>query len=343
MKKWLFVRLSIPILVIVLILLASFLLPTLYPEFNTKTLDYLKDTSGKIIAAAPYNPSEMPPLGSDQIGRNLIYLLIAGAKYTILSAFVIAGLRMIFGFGFAVVITFLPAGLIKGMKGLLETFQFIPLVIILYALLFPIESAFQAGTLPSFHYLSIQIFVIALILTPSLGIYLGEEMKQFMQNEFIESSRILGGRTFHLIKRHLWPQFSRYSTVLFSEQLAQTLSLLIQLGILHMCLGGLKTFNFDVLVYFSYTNEWAAMISMNIHQVFNRSWLVLAPLAFFALTIYCVNDISLILRRILIESELKLSRKKDKNLPHPVPVRGRTIGKFVLIKEREEIKERRLL
>ncbi len=233
------------------------------------------------------------------------------------------------------------------MKGLLETFQFIPLVIILYALLFPIEGAFQTGTLPSFHYLSIQVFVIALVLTPSLGIYLGEEMKQFMRNEFIESSRILGGRTFHLIKKHLWPQFSRYSIVLFSEQLAQTLSLLIQLGLLNICLGGLKVAQFGIMesipVYFSYTNEWAAMISMNIQQVFNRSWLVLSPLAFFALTIYCVNDISSILRRIYIEGEVFFRVKKSiKSSEHRV-IQDRSADPFAFIQDREKPKKKRVL
>lgn len=148
-------------------------------------------------------------------------------------------------------------------------------------------------------------------------------MKLFMKNEFIQVSRTMGASRFHLFKQHLLPQFRRHSIVLFSEQVSQTLALLIQLGILHMCLGGLKIANFGIMesipVYFSETNEWAATIAINIQQIFLRPMLVVVPLTLFAILILCVNSISSALRRSLIEGEGSRIKKKVE-----APIKKRT-------------------
>ncbi|WP_142953505.1 hypothetical protein [Bacillus sp. es.034] len=83
------------------------------------------------------------------------------------------------------------------------------------------------GILPSNRYFFIQVIAIAAVTVPSLGIYLGEEMKLFMGNEFIQVSRSIGAGRFHLFKQHLLPKFRRHSIVLFSEQVSQTIALLI--------------------------------------------------------------------------------------------------------------------
>ena len=306
MNSWMTRRLALPVLVLVAFIAVSFLVPVLNSGYD-EVVDYLSDENGRVIAAPPFTPSEMPPLGSDKLGRNFLLLLLVGAKYTIFAALAIALLRMVLGFFFAVLYTFLPDFVGRLMKGLGESFQYIPLVIIVFALLVPLEGAFHSGVLPSNRYFFIQVIAIAAVTIPSLGIYLGEEMKLFMKSEFIQVSRTMGAGRFHLYKQHLLPQFRRHSIVLFSEQVSQTLALLIQLGILHMCLGGLKIANFGIMesipVYFSETNEWAATIAINIQQIFLRPMLVVVPLTLFAILILCVNSISATLRRSLIEGE----------------------------------------
>ncbi|WP_113927169.1 hypothetical protein [Bacillus sp. P14.5] len=308
---------AIPLFIIALMLVASFLLPYIYPDFNSNTSDYMKDSSGKIIAAPPYNPREMPPMGSDKLGRNVAILLIVGAKYTILAAIGIAFLRMLFGFFFGLVYTFLSQKVVKHVKAMAEVFQFIPLVIIVYALLFYVDKAFQLNSLGTTNYLFIQMLVISIVIVPSLGIYIGEEMKIFMHNEFIQVSKTIGGTKRHLITAHLWPQFRRHSVVLFSEQISQTLALLIQLGIIYITLGGLKIINFGIggtePEYFTATNEWAAMISINLNQIFVNPWLVVSPLIFFAMLIFFINTISTNLKVLLLDSEQsgKISKPSD--------------------------------
>ncbi|PFA63261.1 hypothetical protein CN378_19795 [Bacillus sp. AFS015802] len=306
MNSWMAKRLALPILILIGFIAVSFLVPVMNPAYD-EVVDYLSDENGRVIAAPPFTPSEMPPLGSDKLGRNFLLLLLVGAKYTIFAALAIALLRMVLGFFFAAMYTFLPAFVGRFIKGLGESFQYIPLVIIVYALLVPLEGAFHSEVLPSSRYFFIQVLAIAVVTIPSLGIYLGEEMKLFMKNEFIQVSRTMGAGKFHLFKQHLLPQFRRHSIVLFSEQVSQTLALLIQLGILHMCLGGLKIANFGIMesipVYFSETNEWAATIAINIQQIFLRPMLVVVPLTLFAILILCVNSISATLRRSLIEGE----------------------------------------
>ncbi|MHA7136648.1 hypothetical protein ACRTEV_05180 [Rossellomorea arthrocnemi] len=309
-------RLAFPVLIITGLLVASFLVPVLYPDYEEIT-PYLTDENHKVIAAPPFTAEEMPLLGSDRLGRNFLLLLIAGAKFTIFAALVIAALRMIFGFGFAVLYTFLPGSFTRTLKGLGESFQYLPLAIVVFGLLAPLEGAFQGDALPSGRYFFIQLAGIAAITIPSLGIYLGDEMKLFMKQEFVDVSKTMGASRFHLVRKHLLPQFLRHSIVLFSEQVSQALSLLIQLGIILMALGGMKVAEFAIgpyepsnPVYFSETNEWAATISMNIQQVFSTPLLVVVPLILFSILILCINSISSTLKKMLIDSDLPVQQKE---------------------------------
>jgi ABC-type dipeptide/oligopeptide/nickel transport system permease subunit len=309
-------RLAFPVLIITGLLVASFIVPVLYPDYEEIT-PYLTDENNKVIAAPPFTAEEMPLLGSDRLGRNFLLLLIAGAKFTIFAALVIAALRMIFGFGFAVLYTFLPGSFTRTLKGLGESFQYLPLAIVVFGLLAPLEGAFQGDALPSGRYFFIQLAGIAAITIPSLGIYLGEEMKLFMKQEFVDVSKTMGASRFHLVRKHLLPQFLRHSIVLFSEQLSQALSLLIQLGIILMALGGMKVAEFAIgpyepsnPVYFSETNEWAATISMNIQQVFSTPLLVVVPLILFSILILSINSISSTLKKMLIDSDLPVQQKE---------------------------------
>ncbi|MGG4169317.1 hypothetical protein ABEW00_17890 [Rossellomorea vietnamensis] len=325
MSKPLIKRLAFPVLIIMGLLVASFLVPVLNPDYEEVT-QYLSDENNKVIAAPPFTPEEMPLLGSDRLGRNFLLLLMAGAKFTIFAALVIAALRMIFGYGFALLYTFLPGSFTRPLKGLGESFQYLPLAIVVFGLLAPIEGAFQGGALPSGRYFFIQLAGIAAITIPSLGIYLGEEMKLFMKQEFVDVSKTMGASRFHLIRKHLLPQFLRHSIVLFSEQVSQALSLLIQLGIILMALGGMKVAEFAIgpfepsnPVYFSETNEWAATISMNIQQVFTTPMLVVVPLILFSILILSINSISSTLKKALIDSELPVKKtvKVEKKTGQP--------------------------
>ncbi|WP_171050950.1 ABC transporter permease subunit [Bacillus sp. BHET2] len=301
-------RLWLPLSLLFITIAASFIVPVVYPELLEPGPRYLKDDAGRIISDPPYTMEEMKPLGSDKLGRNLFYLLLAGAKYTLLSAIAIALLRMIGGFAFGIIYAFLPAWARQMIKGIGDTFNFIPLAIIAFVLLTPLQLAFEAGAMFSFRFLVIEVLVIAIIVIPSLGMYIGEEMKEYLKNDFVSVSKQIGASRFYIIKRHLRPQFSRHALVMFSEQISQTLYLLIQLGVLHICLGGLKTEEFGIMEhipeYFSYTNEWAATMSINIQMVFLHTWLVLTPLAFFAVSIFCMNEVTRYLKEVLLEDAL---------------------------------------
>jgi ABC-type dipeptide/oligopeptide/nickel transport system permease subunit len=319
------VRFWIPFGLIAAMIIGSFLVPVLYPDLQEPGPSYLTDPeTHKVTAAAPYSPSEMPPMGSDKLGRNIFHMLVDGAKYTLLAALAIALLRMIGGFVSGLIYAFMPNWLRSGLKGFWDTFNFIPLAIVGFILLHPLQLAYESQALTSFQFTIIEVIVIALIVIPSLGMYVGQGMNDFMKQEFIDVSRQMGASRFHLIRKHLMPHFGRHSIVLFSEQLSQTLLLLIQLGILHICLGGLMIAEFGIMesipVYFSATNEWAATIAINIQQVFIRPYIVLGPLLFFAVSIYCVNEISAVLRSVLIEGNpvgLKRLRKKSKKAAQP--------------------------
>src|SRR5699024_10417775 len=76
------------------LLLASSMMHTVFFQGKIPVTDFLRNSEGSITAAAPFNPLEVPPLGTDEVGRHIFVLLIQGAKYTIGISILVAGLRV---------------------------------------------------------------------------------------------------------------------------------------------------------------------------------------------------------------------------------------------------------
>ena len=87
---------TVGITLLLLLFLASYLYPLYGPmDFNKQIL--VSDEKGNILGMAPFPPSFEHIMGTDRNGQNMHLLMLYGAKYTLVTALVVALLRVVFG------------------------------------------------------------------------------------------------------------------------------------------------------------------------------------------------------------------------------------------------------
>ncbi len=302
----------------VVLLMASVLLPIISPNKSTDALVVLREGK-KIVAVPPYSPLEFPPLGSDRVGRNLFYLLVAGAKYIIFFALIITVVRLIASFLMGSLYTFIPKWLQTSYKIFVNAASFVPVALFSFFLLGTLDKAVEYKVFPADTYLIYQLIVLALIAAPVLSVFIGEEMKEYMKQEFVVSSRLMGASNFHIWRVHVIPHFLRKSSILFFEQMVQILLLFTHLGVLQLIIGGKVIIDFGSdmpdLKTFSKIHEWSGVIGNHIREIFIAPWIAIAPLLFFAVSIFVMNQMGTALRESLQETQTVKRKAEIKEEP----------------------------
>ncbi|CAH0347470.1 ABC transporter permease subunit [Bacillus sp. CECT 9360] len=126
-----------------------------------------------------------------------------------------------------------------------------------------------------------QVIVMSLIALPSLTLHLSSIMKKSWDEEYVESSRVLGGSKFHILRKHIIPAVSDKVLLLFMQQFIQVLLLMAHLGVLKLFFGGTKVEEGTVS---SISNEWSGLIGFSYQFLRAYPWIPLTPIIFFALT-----------------------------------------------------------
>ncbi|MCA0971069.1 ABC transporter permease subunit [Halobacillus litoralis] len=234
----------------------------------------------KLVSAAPHSP-EFVFLGTTELGFSIFDQLLVGAKYTILFALAVAFMRMIIGFILAVPFAFfLPSKLQKGMEKLIDGMHFLPLTLIAYVLLSPVLLMPMGGfTTTEFERILYQGIIMTILVVPLVTILFGNEMKLLMKEEFVMSTKVMGGSSVHLIRKHLLPHLSSRMGVVFGQQFIQTLLLMIHLGVFNLYFGGTKkTFApFQNDPPTSTTFEWSGLIGASKDSLMTGRWWYIIP------------------------------------------------------------------
>ncbi len=276
---------------IFVLLLLSFLFPIYIEDHLSipKSLIYNKDH--QLVAKPPYPPSWQRPFGVDRFQQDVFWLVIDGAKYTVLLSLVLGLLRIFFGVGLGILYGLFHRTLYKYCNPFIEIFQYIPavlLTIIIYAS-FQIQSFI--GSVPSSKETIVLLFSIIVVAIPTQAQLTASEVSLLKQAEFMTSARVLGGSTFYLFKKHILPYLKPRLFLWFIQQTIQTLILFIHLGIFHIFIGGAvyrEISEMGVLqkaIPISLTNEWAGLISLTYKELMLDKWIVLGPSIAFVLTI----------------------------------------------------------
>ncbi|MGI8316567.1 ABC transporter permease subunit [Halobacillus mangrovi] len=241
---------------------------------------HIKNEEGRLVSAAPHSP-EYVFLGTDELGYSIFDQLIVGAKYTILFALAIAFLRMIIGFVLAIPFAFfLPEKIQRGVEKFVDGMHYLPMTIIALLLLSPVLTMPPGGfTTTETERVLFQGVILTLLAVPLIITLFGNEMKLIMQEEYVVSTKVLGGSSLHLLWKHLLPHLSSRMGVVFGQQFIQTLLIFIHLGVFNIFFGGTKV-SYDPMMPDppqSTTYEWSGLIGSSKDSLMTGRWWFIIP------------------------------------------------------------------
>ncbi|WP_064092788.1 ABC transporter permease [Rossellomorea aquimaris] len=251
---------------------------------------YFISENGFPIEAAPISPKWDYPFGTDALGLDMLGKILLGAKYTLLTAFVIAFLRVFLAIPFGLILGTYLVKYKKYFNGLIDSFHYIPLTILTYFLLKPILwepfGGFPNSIIERF---VLEILVLSLLIVPIISALLGNEVSLLYKQEYILSAKTLGASKWRIIVKHILPGMKEKLIILFGQQLMQTLIIFIHLGLLTLFLGGT---NVDYQLVNdpprSITNEWSGLIGDSFRYLQGAPWIPLTPILFFTLSMLSV-------------------------------------------------------
>lgn len=284
------------------------------------------------LEATPFAPSSKFWFGSDVKGRDLVQLIIEGAKWTVGASIIIAILRVIVGGG---------VGLLLGMYGkrsfpvissFFDPFSIVPMVMISYFMLNEVLT-FDSGAevVPLYLRVAFQIIVLVCLAVPTVMLYVAQEVKRIKKEEFMLAATVLGGSKWQRLKRHIWPHMLPSFLLLVAQQFVSVLLLLLHLGLLKLFFGGTILFGLDAD---SVTKEWTGLIGQNFRHLTTHTWIVLIPIAFYSMTILSGNLISNSMQDAIKLGNIRTpkSKNKDKEMKEEIQVQH-TVNDFSFYRE----------
>jgi peptide/nickel transport system permease protein len=302
--------------ILLILLLASLFYPMYGPEdFNKQTL--IMDEQGNVTGKAPFPPSKDYWIGTDRNGNDILLLLLYGAKFTLITTFGVALLRVLTGGVFGVFIALWAPFLKKYFSDFFLAFRYLPPILIGIILMIPVVGFFNDVAISSI--VTYQIIILVFIGFPSVVLFTADLIEELLNTTFVKCSFLMGASKFHVLHRQLVPYLRSYGVLFTVQQLLSTLHITMQLGIFGYFLGGLN--RGGVLGYeeppkaATLSNEWAGLIGQNFADFIRVPWSVFGPVLGFFLVIFIVNMIKNEIEGNLSgEYLIKRKMKKAKNL-----------------------------
>jgi ABC-type dipeptide/oligopeptide/nickel transport system permease component len=259
-------------------------------------------TINHVVGAPPFHPSSVFPWGSDQIGRDLQSLVLAGAQQTLTLAFFGMLARILVG-------TLLGAlagwrqnswldRLVMGAVGVWAAFP-----VTLFAMIVIQALGIQQG-------MSVFVIGICVVGWAESAQYIRSQVIAMKPELFIEAARSVGSRSSQILSRHVLPNMFASLLVLAALEMGGVLMLLADLGFLNIFLGGGYRIEIrpDVVAFFSDVPEWGALLANIRNWWRSYPWMAWYPGIAFLLSILAFNIFGQGLRRFLEESRVNVNR-----------------------------------
>ena len=288
---------SPPLLVGGLVVFALFLGvlfgPVLAPENpylrGRRVLEYVDGT----LTSPPFPPSSQYPMGTDELGRDTLSMLLYGTRNTLVAAAFITMARLALG-----LILGGWAGWHEGrlgdrlITGAVQVLASLPMLLMAAMLILAMDV--RRG---------LPVFIIALC---AIG---WGEIAQFVRAEFIrikeepylDSGRAVGLTSLQLAVRHVLPNVLPALVVITLLEMGAVLMILGELGFLGIYISGGMDIQLSEtsLVRFFTVPEWGAMMASARLYARARPWMVIYPAAAFFISVTGFNLLGEGLRRLI--------------------------------------------
>jgi peptide/nickel transport system permease protein len=268
--------------VVALLLVVAVLGPELAPH-NPHTVKRLQWIDGE-LHKAPFAPSDLYPLGTDDLGRDQLSLLLFGARTTLVMAFAATTLRLLLGVILGIFAGWWPASPFdRAVTGLVDFLAAIPGLILAMLLVFAV--GIQRGQIA---------FVVALSLVGwgEVAQIVRGHVLTIRKKLYIMAARSLGLSPLGVLSRHVLPNLLATLLALAALEMGNVLLLLGELGFVSIFVGGgrvgFEMGSFETRHYFD-VPDWGAMLGTSWRWFRSYPWYPLVPAAAFFVSILGFN------------------------------------------------------
>jgi len=194
------------ILFVLVSLLAAILAPILAPHdpYQQNVIARLKPPAWEEKGTSKY------PLGTDQLGRDVLSRLIYGARISLVVAAVAVLIAAVIGVAFGLIAGFFGGWIDQGIMGLTNFFLSFPYVLLAIAVMGVIGPGF-----------STLILVLGLTSWPVYTRIVRSEVLRVKELEFVDAARVLGVREGRILVRHILPNVTNSVMVTASLETAR--------------------------------------------------------------------------------------------------------------------------
>ena len=297
--RWRLITLNLPFIAGLLIVLFLLVIALTGPRFALENPYLSAARSSEMIdgelVTPPFAPSGEFPLGSDQWGRDILSLLLYGARNTLVACLFVTMARLLLGFGLGAVAGWRAGGLLdRIIMGAVEILSSLPMLLVGMILIYALD--IRKG---------LSAFLIALCLVGwgEIAQYIRSEFVTLREKPFVEGARIIGLTETGIVIRHILPNVLPALVVLTLLEMGAVLMILGELGFVGVFIGGgTQTEGFDGNISIADIPEWGAMLAGARTYVRNSPWMVFWPAMAFFVSVLGFNLMGEGLRRIIREA-----------------------------------------
>lgn len=250
-----------------------------------------KDNGERELMRAPMPPSETYLLGTDSGGRDILSVIMSGAKNT----FFIAFLATILRFLLAVPIAYFAAFGERISKRLIVIFSTIFSAIPSLVICIMILKANAISELSLWPSMLIFLLVFTIVGWGRLASTMEEKINDVLKQDFIQGEVAIGKSKFAIAVRNVLPHIMPSIIIHIFLEIALVLLLLAQLGVFEVFVGNKQVYAVKTIGNVSRTNfnffpEWGAMLAATKRSIRDNSfWLSIYPLLAFSISIIGFN------------------------------------------------------
>lgn len=261
------------------------------PSVGEQSFWVEKENGQRELKRAPMSPDKTYLLGTDSGGRDILSVIMAGAKNT----FFIVFLATLFRFFIAVPIAYLAAFGENFSKRLImifsSTFSAVPSLLICIMIL-------KTGAISNLELKpSMMAFLIVFTIVGwgRLAVTIEEKIKEILNEDFIQGEIAIGKSKFAIAAQNVFAHLLPSLVIYLFLEIALILLLLAQLGVFEVFVGNKQIFAVRVVGELNRTNfnffpEWGAMLASTKRSIYdNRFWMSIYPIAAFSISIIGFN------------------------------------------------------
>ncbi len=261
-------------ILVIIFLLTAILGPEVAPH-NPYLRDRVQTIDGQ-MQRAPFPPSDLYPMGTDDQGRDMLSMLLHGARQTLVTAFVAMMMRILLGLLLGTMAGWWPGSwLDQAVTTLTEFLAAVPGLVLAILIVFAV--GIRRGQVS---------FIVALSLVGwgEVAQIVRSHVMTIRNKLYILASRAIGLSSAQAMSRHVLPNLLSTLLALAALEMGGVLLLLGELGFVHVFVGGGGVYADDAVgvVHYFDVPDWGAMLGTSWRYFRSLPWLPLAPaLAFF--------------------------------------------------------------